>query len=130
MIVLDTSVLVAHFDKAHPHHARATDLLIKAGLAPLAASAVTITEVLTAPARREQLPRAVAALRRLGVRGIPLETHSSESLALLLATTKLKLPDCCVIAAAEQEQATAIATFDDQLVRVARDRGITVHTIV
>ncbi|CAN5270673.1 hypothetical protein BH20ACT16_BH20ACT16_13150 [soil metagenome] len=38
---------------------------------------------------------------------------------MLRASTKLKLPDCCVILAAQQARGT-ILTFDDRLAAVAR----------
>jgi predicted nucleic acid-binding protein len=47
-------------------------------------------------------------------------------LAGLGAATGLKLPDCCVLLAAEQVDG-AVATFDDRLAAVARERGVVVH---
>jgi predicted nucleic acid-binding protein len=44
-------------------------------------------------------------------------------LALLRAETGLKLPDCCVLLAAEQSGA-AVATFDDRLAGAVTRRGL------
>lgn len=46
-------------------------------------------------------------------------------LASLRAETNLKLPDCCVVLAAEQTQAT-LATFDHRLAATAEQRGLAV----
>lgn len=48
-------------------------------------------------------------------------------LAVLRAGTRLKLPDCCVLLAAEQSHG-AVATFDDRLANAAGDRGCIVRT--
>jgi predicted nucleic acid-binding protein len=47
-------------------------------------------------------------------------------LAALRAGTGLKLPDCCVLQAAEQAHA-GIATFDDRLAAAARELGVDVR---
>jgi len=47
-------------------------------------------------------------------------------LAVLRADTNLKLPDCCVLLAAEQTHG-AVATFDDRLATAARERGFVVR---
>jgi predicted nucleic acid-binding protein len=122
VIVLDASVLIAHLDRTDAHHDRAEQLLLDAADQDLAASPVTLAEVLVAPARAGQLDRATAAIQELGVRSVSLDVDPHVRLATLRAGTGLKLPDCCVLLAAEQEGG-ALATFDARLAAVGRDHG-------
>jgi predicted nucleic acid-binding protein len=59
----------------------------------------------------------------LGVSHLPLRPDAPVRLARLRADSGLKLPDCCVLLAAKDSTAEAIATFDDRLINVARDLG-------
>jgi predicted nucleic acid-binding protein len=126
VIVLDASVLIAHLDADDPHHERAGRLLADAAPQPLAASPLTLAEVLVAPARAGRLDRASAALEELGVVTVPLGDDAPLRLAVLRAGTALRLPDCCVLLAAETAGA-AVATFDGRLAGAARERG---HAVV
>jgi predicted nucleic acid-binding protein len=54
-----------------------------------------------------------------------LPIDAPHRLAQLLASSQLKLPDCCVLIAAQDSHAGAIATFDDRLRRAAEARGFT-----
>jgi len=126
VIVLDSSVLIAHLDANDAHHGRATELL--AGIdvdEPLGASTMTLAEVLVGPARTNRLPQAIDALARLGVEEIRWAGDVSLVLATTRATTGLKMPDCCVLLAAEQVRGQ-IATFDKALADAADQRGIAV----
>jgi predicted nucleic acid-binding protein len=125
VIVLDASVLIAHLDSRDAHHDRAFALLSDVAGEGLAASPVTLAEVLVGPARVGAVARADAALRRLGVIAVPIDADAPVRLATLRASTGLKLPDCCVVHAAEQV-AAKVATFDDRLAGAARTRGIQV----
>jgi predicted nucleic acid-binding protein len=123
VIVLDASVLIAHFDPADALHERATHLLLEAASERLACSVVTIAEVLVGPVRAGRGDAAVAALRDLDVDAVPLDVAATERLAVLRAETGLRLPDCCVLLAAEATSA-AVASFDDRLRRSAASRGL------
>ena len=123
MIVLDASVLIAHLDASDTHHDAATGLLLDVADEDLVASPLTLAEVLVGPARAGVLDRAEAALRQLSVVPVPLPDDAPVRLATLRAATGLKLPDCCVVLAAEQVGAV-VATFDDRLRGVARERGL------
>ena len=122
MIVLDASVLIAQLDADDPHHDRADRLLADSAPEALGASSVTLAEVLVAPARAGKVDRASSALHRLGVAQIPLGDDAPLRLAMLRAGTNLKLPDCCVLLAAEVVDAK-IATFDERLAEAAEERG-------
>lgn len=126
MIVLDASVLIAHLDATDLHHERASGLLYDAADESLAASPITLAEVLVGPARAGKVDQAMAALHDLNVATVPLLEDASARLAVLRAGTSLKMPDCCVLLAAEQRQ-SSVATFDDRLAKAAKERGLGVR---
>jgi predicted nucleic acid-binding protein len=126
VIVLDASVLIAHLDSTDLHHDRATRLLVETADERLAVSPLTLAEVLVGPARSNQLEKTRSILRELEVNTVALTEDGPERLATLRATTRLRLPDCCVLLAAETTQA-AVATFDDRLIFAARELGHQVH---
>lgn len=123
MIVLDASVLIAHLDATDSHHERADRLLAASGSEALSASVVTLAEVLVGPARTGVVDRALAALEQLAVAAVPIDRVTPVRLALLRAETDLKMPDCCVLLAAE-ESGAAVATFDDRLASAVTQRGL------
>ncbi len=126
MIVLDASVLIAHLDATDLHHERASALLIDAADEALAASPITLAEVLVGPARAGKVDQGAALLHDLDVTSVPLLEDAPPRLAMLRAATGLKMPDCCVLLAAEQTH-SALATFDDRLASAAVERGCAVR---
>lgn len=127
MIVLDASVLIAHLDATDVHHERASALLVDVADEPMGASPLTLAEVLVGPARVGQLDRAAAVVHQLEVKSVSLDEDAPARLAMLRAGTNLKLPDCCVLLAAERTHGE-VATFDDRLARVAVEHGLVVRT--
>jgi len=125
VIVLDASVLIAQFELLDAHHDAAVRLFASWGAGRKGASPITLAEVLVAPAARGEIKAAVDALRRLAIAAVPIDDDAPVRLAQLRAATGLKLPDCCVLLAAEQNGGT-LATFDARLAAAARDRGLTV----
>jgi len=123
VIVLDASVLIAHFRRSDPHHQAATALLEAAGEQQLGASTVTLAEFLVGPTKAGMFDGALQGLERLGIRELPLREGASAALAALRAQTGLKLPDCCVLHAA-QELGGSVATFDEPLAAVAAALGL------
>jgi predicted nucleic acid-binding protein len=126
VIILDACVLIAHFDESDAFHQDAGELLQSVADEPLGASPMTLAEILVGPARAGRLDRATAALAQLQVSAVPLAEDAPVRLAVLRAGTSLKLPDCCVLLAAQQVSGAAIATFDARLGAVAREHGVTV----
>jgi predicted nucleic acid-binding protein len=126
VIVVDASVLIAHLDKNDALHDRAVEALLAAAEESLASSPITLAEVLVGPARAGRLRDARSAIRDLGVAEIPLGDDAAGRLAELRAETALKMPDCCVLLAAEDGQAEAVLTFDDRLARAAERRQLPV----
>jgi predicted nucleic acid-binding protein len=121
LIVVDASVLIGHLDEADAQHDQASALLFDAASAPLAASTITLAEVLVGPARTGRLARALDALRALEVAEVALGADAAQRLASLRAKTNLKLPDCCVLLAADDAAADAILTLDDRLAAKAAE---------
>jgi predicted nucleic acid-binding protein len=124
VIVLDASVLIAHLDEHDALHARAADVLIQAADQAFGCSPITVAEVLAGPAGRGRLDAAGAALTELEVAQIPLGEDAPIRLATLRAETGLKLPDCCVLLAAETAKASTVLTFDLALGRTAERLGL------
>ncbi len=123
MIVLDASVLIGHLDGGDPHHERARDLLEASATSPLAASSISIAETLVAPARAGRLDVARDALEQIGIEELRLGADAPTRLAQLRADTGCRLPDCCVLLAAQDNEGT-VASFDAELVRAARTLGL------
>lgn len=125
MIVLDASVLIGHLDTSDAHHAAARALLVAAVDEQLWASPMTLAEVLVGPTRAGAAERAMGSVLALGVRATPWPEDFSLRLARMRVDTGLRMPDACVLVAAEQPGA-GLATFDGRLADAARNRGIPV----
>lgn len=126
MIVLDANVLIALLDDEDVHHGRAMGVLTELADRPLAASAITVAEVLVEPVRTGRLIPAQTALEGL-VTELALTPGSAARLAALRVTTQLRLPDCAVLLAAADVDAEAIVTFDDRLRQAAGEIGVSVR---
>jgi predicted nucleic acid-binding protein len=128
VIVLDASVLIAHLDGRDRHHEAAVELLRAHVAEPLGASQISLAETLVAPARAGRLEEAREALEKLAVFELLLGTGASQRLARLRAETGLKLPDCCVLLAAEEHDAQ-VASFDEALNDRATTLGMRLHSV-
>lgn len=126
MIVLDASVLIAYLDGEDDHHAAADRLLAQAIDEDLAASPLTLAEVLVVPVRDGRLHQTQAALRGLEVRELPFPADAAIRLAEVRVSTGLKMPDCCVLLAAEVAGAS-VASFDERLAQTAENRNLMVR---
>jgi predicted nucleic acid-binding protein len=124
VIVLDASVLIAHFDRHDALHTRATAHLLDVADQQFGASSITLAEIFVGPTRTGHLSTAQAALRALAVTELPLPPNAATQLAALRVETALKLPDCCVLFAAREASATVL-TFDEHLARAAAQLGLT-----
>lgn len=126
MIVLDASVLVAFLDPCDALHGKAVSTMLELGSDRLLISPITHAEVLVGPARSGTLASTQAALSALGVAEVALPADAAPQLAGLRATTALKLPDCCVLLAAQQSASTVL-TFDHRLATAAAALGVGVR---
>lgn len=127
MTVLDASVLIAHLEHDDVHRERAAELIVGLEAGPIPVSVVTLAEVLVGPTRAGVAGPVAGALHDLGIQEVPLGPDAAGRLAALRLSTRLRLPDCCVLLAAEDVGAREIATFDDRLAAVARERGLRVR---
>lgn len=125
VIVLDARVLIAYLDSEDRHHRAAETLLAQAIDDDLAANPLTLAEVLVVPARDGRLDAVRAVFRDLDVEELPFPADSAVRLAQLRVSTGLKMPDCCVLLAAE-EVGARVACFDDRLVKAAKTRSLEV----
>lgn len=125
VIVADANVLIAAANPADAHHQRARAILLEHGGTGVVLHSLTMAEVLVGPARAGQQEVAHAAYVGAGVRSSPATDPAPDALALVRATTALKMPDACVLATAEHAGAP-LATFDARLAREATARGTTV----
>ena len=125
MIVLDASVLIAYLDREDRHHAAAETLLAQAVDDDLGASPLTLAEVLAVPIREGRLEPVRAALADLEVNEVAFPADTAVRLAQLRASTGLKMPDCCVLLAAEAAAAT-LASFDVGLAQAAQKLNLSV----
>ena len=125
MIVLDASVPIAFLDGDDNHHAAAEQLLTQSIDEDLGVNSLTLAEVLVVPVRDGHLAPVLAALRALEVQELPFPADTALRLAQLRAATGLKMPDCCLILAAEDAAAT-VASFDERLAQTAEMRNLSV----
>ncbi|MDQ2726483.1 MAG: PIN domain-containing protein [Actinomycetota bacterium] len=125
MIVLDASVLIAYLDGEDEHHEAAEVLLVSAVDDDLRTNPLTLAEVLVVPVRDGRLEPTQTALRDLEVGELPFPSDAAVRLAELRAGTGLKMPDCCVLLAAEGAHAS-VASFDERLAQTAEDRNLRV----
>jgi predicted nucleic acid-binding protein len=123
VIIVDASVLIAHLDGRDAQHELAVERLVATAGNTIGCSSITLAEIFVGPARSSRLDAALEAIALLGVRDIPVPADAAVRLAALRARTNLKLPDCCVLLAAQDERATAILTFDARLGQAATDLG-------
>lgn len=124
MIILDATVVIAYLDADHAHHHEAVAILQWAAESDraLGIGTITLAEVLVKAVQEDALARTMAILRELEIREIMLPDHAAEDLAKLRVRTRLKMPDCTVLAVA-QAHVAAIATFDRRLATMAADGG-------
>lgn len=125
MIVLDASVLIAFLDANDPHHPRAEALLVREVAEDVAVNPLTRAEVLVAPTREGRLESALSVLADLEVQTLEFPVDAAVRLARLRAATQLRMPDCCVLLAVEEEGAR-LASFDTRLAKIAEQRGVVV----
>ena len=125
MIVFDASVLIAYLDADNALHVAAETLLATAIDDDFGANSLTLAEVLVVPARTGQMEAVQSALREIEMNELQFPSDTAAHLARLCAGTGLKMPDCCVLLAADDRHAT-IASFDDRLVQAAQDRNLAV----
>ena len=113
-VVADASAVIAVLNHDHVHHEQAVALF--ADFDDWLIHPVTLAEVLVHPAR---LGRDVAQAVMLDLVEVGMVVRQSMidplELAEFRAATRLKMPDCLVLALAVEVGATHVLTFDDRL---------------
>ena len=130
MIVLDASVLIAHFESADAHHARAGALLHGHGDHDFWANTITLAEFLVGPTRQGTVAAARQGIANLDIAAHGIDADGWLALADIRTSTGCKMPDCCVLYTAIElgVGGAMIATFDDALASAAKKLGISVAT--
>jgi predicted nucleic acid-binding protein len=128
LIVLDASAVIAFLARSDALHLEAVATIKALGPQSFGLSPITHAEILVGPTRAGTLDRTRAAIAALGVTEVPLPPDAAPRLASLRASTRLKLPDCCVVLAAQQS-AAAVLTLDRRLAAVAHELGISVSPV-
>lgn len=103
--------MIAYLGSDDTHHVAAARLLQREIDDDFAACPLTLAKVLVGPIRAGRLDAAVAALHAPDVVEQPSPADTAVELARLRAHTGLRMPDCCVLLAA-QEAAARVASYD------------------
>lgn len=125
VIVLDASVVIAHFASRDAHHDAAAEFFREHVDSSFLVHPLTLTEILVGPLRGGRETFVLQQLDALGVAEWQPPAGSATRLARLRVDTGLKLPDCCVLHAAIAVGAP-LATFDERLARAAASIGVPV----
>jgi len=123
VIVLDASVLIAYLDREDVRHTRAEALLAREIDDDFAVNPLTLAEVLVVPARENRLDAVRQAISDLEIEELTFPADTAVRLARLRASTGRRMPDCCVLLAAEVAKAR-IASFDADLLEAAAARDL------
>ena len=125
MIVFDASVLIAYLDSDDEFHGDADTLLAESIAEDFGTNSLTLAEIMVAPARAGRLEAVQVALHEIEIDELPFPVDTAVRLAHLRVSTGLKMPDCCVLLAAEDHHAT-VASFEDRFTQAAKLRGLDV----
>jgi predicted nucleic acid-binding protein len=116
-VALDASVVIGLLDAGDANHDDAVAAMERTTADVLLMSAVTVAEVLVAPARAGRADEVEAHLRRLDVRVVDVDAGIARSAAALRAAhVGLALPDALVLATALAREAD-VMTLDKGLAR-------------
>lgn len=133
MIVLDASVLIAHLWPSDRHHGEATAFLRRVAGDRMLTHPLTMAEVLIGGVRIGRGAEMRQDLADIGVQLADRDGDEPLRLAEIRVSTRLKLPDCCVLdvaltslAKAPASESVALATFDRELAGAAIHRGVLV----
>jgi predicted nucleic acid-binding protein len=125
VITLDASVVIAHLQPRDPHHQAATTYLRDHATERLIIHPLNLAEVLVGGVKAGRGQELLEDLQAIGVQAADRSDGEPLRLATLRVETRLRLPDCCALDTALTSEST-LATFDDNLARSARERGLAV----
>lgn len=125
MITLDASLVIAHLDPGDPHHDTATEYLREAASEGFVIHPLNLADVLVGGVRAGRGQEMLTDLEAIGIQVAGRDDGEPLRLAILRATSGLKLPDCCALDTALTTVST-LATFDTPLANEARRHHVTV----
>lgn len=125
-VVIDAGVLIALYNDNDLHHRWAVDFLIQSTNSELHMSSLNLAEVIVQPIRQGVLEKLISGIKGLGVELTGVSQEAAIALAGLRATTNLPMPDCCLIALAQDKKAS-LATTDKGAAKAARALGLDVY---
>ncbi len=112
LIVLDSSVVIAHLDATDALNAAATKALDEYAEDDLRLPASAYAECLVDPAAKGALSVARDRIGALGLRLVPIDAAIAERAAVLRGDRSLRLPDALVLATAEELDVDLVLTGD------------------
>jgi predicted nucleic acid-binding protein len=125
LIVIDTSVVIAHLNPNDALHQAATRTLLSHAADDLRLPASAYAEALVDPARTGRLDEARDAFTALRLDIVPVDRELAERAASLRARERnLRLPDALVLACGDLLGADAVLTADRRWRRFERVRVI------
>jgi len=123
LIVLDASAVIAVFNPADPHHERASTVLEQAASGGFVVHPITLAESLVGAAKSGRVNQVRRQIHNMGISVFTPDEDEPLLIAEIRTNTGLKLPDCCVLAAA-LSLSSPLLTFDEKLVAAARQQSI------
>lgn len=123
VLALDASAIISLLDAGDAHHEAVTTVISNHPGVRLIAHPLTIAESLVHADRAGVATAASAAMAGIGLDAAAVDERAPLRFARLRNSTRLRMPDCCVLDAALERDA-ALVTFDDRLAAAAQALGL------
>lgn len=119
LMILDASVLIALMNPRDAHYGDAVTIVRRAAIVGgLVAHAMTIAESAVGAAEHGRIEQVRSAYAGIGLATAHTDPEQPWRVAALRASTRLPIPDCCVLDLA-LESLGSLATFDSRLAAAA-----------
>jgi predicted nucleic acid-binding protein len=123
IVVLDASALIALLSSDDPHHDWAVRMFLDTVAWQFQMTVLNQAEAMIHPTKAGKLKQFHAAVDRLRIEIVPVESSDGAQLAKIRADTNLRMPDVLVLHQALKVDG-AIATTDKVLAEAARARSV------
>ncbi len=123
IVVLDASALIALLSSDDPHHDWAVRMFLDTVAWQFQMTVLNQAEAMIHPTKAGKLKQFHAAVDRLRIEIVPVESSDGAQLAKIRADTNLRMPDVLVLHQALKVDG-AIATTDKSLAEAARARSV------
>lgn len=118
-MILDASVLIVLMNPRDAHYGDAVTIVRRAAIVGgLVAHAMTIAESAVGAAEHGRIEQVRSAYAGIGLATAHTDSEQPWRVAALRASTRLPIPDCCVLDLALESQGS-LATFDSRLAAAA-----------